>query len=239
MKAKGFVSSVYVVYNLFTAVIFGFLIFVCVFSKEAVLPAVLLAFGGFAFYFLPNRLRAPIAYKRFTLKSEGILYGKNFIKYEDIERVVVCRGYVEKWFGFRFVEKLSGIEQHAEICAGDMICINCDFRGFRGRKNKNAVYIPRNKNTDSVMRKYCTAYASQIPETKDETREKTEKNSRKTLWRLVAASLVCLILSGVIVLLAGNGAFGICRAAFIILFLFLWSFLVAFEDHISDFIFKK
>ena len=239
MKAKGFVSCVYVFYNLVTAVVFGAFIFACLFSKETCVPAILFALVGFAFYFIGNCLRAPIACKRFFINSEGIGYGKAFIKHEDIERVVICRGYVEKWFGFRFVENLSGIEQHDEIYAGDMICINCDFRGFRGKKNKNAVYIPRNKNTDSIMRKYCTAYASQFPEIKDETQEKIEKNSRKTLWRIVRVSLIYLVLSIIIILLAGNGVIGICKAAFITLFLFLWGFLAAFEEQISDFIFQK
>lgn len=236
IKVKGFVSNIYAFLNLFTTGVWGiFVIFITLPTNEDVscVPMIFVLCVGITVYFFSNYLCAPIAYARFFMNSSGIGCGKEFVRYENIERIVICRGYVEKGFGFRFLENVLGIQQHTEIYVEDMICINCDSVNFRMRLAKGRMYIPINKKTDSIMRMYCKDYTSIIDAKNRDCSYAFEWRRRNIGFYIITTALLFLVLLGIALIAIVNGAISIYRGVAIVMTGFAWIVLASFENEIA------
>ena len=235
VKNKGFVSNVYVVVN--TIITISFLLFFLIlfwFDKNKisfpVYMALLLALGTVINFLL--YLNAASAYRTYEINNLGIRCGKIRIKFENIEKVSICRGYVEEYFGFSFFERLTGVSQHNEIYVEEMICINCDFEPLNSKKSKKCVYIPKNKKTDALMRKYCKKY-EQVKKESDK-REKAQTN-REIKSRIIMLAFVTLFFVFIITLLAMNGFLNVYKAILLSVVGLLLLFLLSFKPFVTCF----
>jgi len=239
MKAQGFVSNIYVFVNFITAVIGGIFFILLIFLGDNnfyYIPATLFLVYHAMFSFLTDYRHAPVAYRRFTVNSEGVRCGKLFVKFENIERIVFRRGYIEEYYGFKFWEDFSGMEQHIEIYVEDMICINCDFEGFKTKKSEECIYVPRNKKTDMLMRKYCDKYATLVNSLADKYENTTQKCKGKISSRVFGVIVLFFMISLITVMLVANDMMSIYKVVFLIPMGLLWILLLVFKDRVTMFV---
>lgn len=108
--------------------------------------------------FLPFYISAPLAFRRIQFTNMGIVFGKQCVKYEDIERISITRARVSHWFGYAFIEDLLGLPQHFDAYYGEVICINCEFSNYKFSKSQSKLYLPRNEKVEAIFQEYCPKY---------------------------------------------------------------------------------
>lgn len=218
VKHKGFISNIYVFYNLITAVFFTSLFAVLIWSNREGFPYLLfLCMLPFIFFAVQviYYIRAPIAYGKYEINAEGVRCREKFIKYEEISRITICESYVAEWFGFRFVETFLGVSQHEKVSIEDMICLNCEFMGYKSKKAKSCIYIPKNKKTDALLKKYCIVYTDLLNANPEKcNRELSMYDGRNTVC-IVYTAIMSSIIFIACVLLVSNGIISILRAVLV------------------------
>ena len=238
MKVRGFVSNVYFYVNLllsaFLALLFAMLLVIE--GRSFSLPNILFPCIVFCFVMLGEFLHAPKAYKRFSITSSGVRCGKEFIRFEEIEKIAICKGCVHEWFGFRFIENVFGILQHTEIYVEDMICINCDYRGFNA---KNLIYIPRNSQTDQIMRTYCKNYNEISDIRNKETFGGCFSYGERFLGRIIAVCILCLLAVVAMVFAMIYGNVSVYKAIILASFGIAWMIMAVFKREIAALISKR
>lgn len=160
LKYKGFVSNIYVWFKTVQ-----FLLFVAFFSGLIWMvdpfQIALLAFPILCVVFmLIHYMRTPIPYKIVSLDADGVKCGKEKIRYEDITQIHISDAYISERFGSVLLENALGISQHIEMYVENMICINCEFQGLKGKRANQCIYIPKNAKTDSILRRFSSTYTA-------------------------------------------------------------------------------
>ncbi len=238
LKVKGFVSNIYVYLNMFLSA-FGAFLFATLayFIEHQIILSIVLFSVFFIFDFFSPCLYAKYAYVRFCIDEKGIKCGKKYITYDSIKDVNLVEGSIEEKIGPFKVDNYTGRIRGIEIFLEDMICINCDFSGFKGANQGEKFYIPRNKKTDMILKKYCKRYANYISEnSRDNTNANFDPFRPKIKHNLILSiSLIMLALIVFAIVVGGMGK-GVLFAAIIVAFFDLSILLKVLRGHISYFL---
>lgn len=191
LKYRAFASNKYAYIQLFQlgAIAIFSALFTYFLIDDIVFSLVLLIIVP-TFFFLFFYLSNPLAYKRVCVNSEGIRCGKTFVKYSDVINVTIVDGYVEEWQGFRFLEKTFGITQSIDYYIGDIICVNCEFNGFKPKNPEKYIYIPKNKKSEEILERYCEKYIIASKD-KSQTIKKRPKFSKYFIPTCIKSAVVC------------------------------------------------
>ncbi|MBQ8689021.1 MAG: hypothetical protein IJ515_01495 [Clostridia bacterium] len=216
-RVKGFGSNIYVALNfvgaLFVVLYLSGLAAVSGGGFNALWFATVFCIFGAALT-LFQRARAPLAYKRFSVNSEGVRFGNRLVKYSEIHSINVSSAYVNEWFGFAAFESLTGRRAHTEIPTEDVICINCEFRGYGRKQTDGCIYVPRNKKTDALLKKYCKAYAD-IQANKSEKCDKAT-NRGAVLYYVLATAILCVAVCFVTAMFFVQGLINVVGVALLV-----------------------
>lgn len=220
-KASGykcFVSNELVLYNtLISASLAALFAFVFVFDENSLLLGVGVFLFFFTFVFCAERNSAPFAYKRIRIDSCGVRCGKAYVAYSDIEKISVARGRVKEWWGYRFTEEhyfrpFEALQLPLDVYVEDMLCFNCNFVGFKKEKaTRGRVYVPQNKKTDAILRKYCDKYAGALELEENKLLDVHTTKKRKIVLDFIQCfSFFCLLPSVILtVILLANDSFNL------------------------------
>lgn len=235
---RGFVSNIYVYMSFIQATMAILFFAILVVFEKNLLKAELILFLGLIclVFFLIQYLRAPRAFSRVILNSEGIRCGAVFIRYDDIKTVSISKGYAENWFGFRHLESLTGIYQHRELRFEDMICINCDFKGYR---TKRCVYIPKNRKTESILTSYSQKFMVLFNNHTEQLAEKPKIINTYTVLYLAGVLAICLVFCVVMVLIVSAGLITAYKLALLIPIGLIIILTEAFKELILAFVLRK
>ncbi len=237
MKSKGCVSNIYVCINIICGVAFAALFsFLSCFDGHDFLaiPFVLIFCVCFMLFYGVNSFKAPFAFKKYQINSNGIYCANSFIPFEDIKSICVERGYVQERFGFRFLEELTGIPQHTDIYLEMLICVNCNFVGY-SRKPHGRIYIPLNEKSHKLMLQNCRLYVEVLDDVKA-TLNNREKKLKKSKLYFLAVLLVIAFLCFSCVLFVANNLINIYKGIIVLTLGVLLIVLLAFKRTIVCFI---
>ncbi len=205
MNYKGFVSNKLVLYNTLIAASFvATFTSLIVFDQNSVSLGIGVFLFFFTFAFFAARSIAPFAYKRVRIDSCGIRCGKNYLPYSDIEKISVVHGRVKEWWGYRFVKEhhfraFEALRLPLDVYVEDMICFNCNFVGFKKKATRGCIYIPKNKKTDAILRKYCDKYAGALELEENKPLDMHTTKKRKIVLDFIQCfSFFCLLPSGIL-----------------------------------------
>ena len=239
VKASGFLSGIYVKLHLITLVLFASLWFsvIVIDSKDitSVIPfLVFLAFLCLLFY-IRFYVPSPYAYKRFVINSSGIKVDDMEMKFENIKTITIERGYIFEWFGFKFIEKVTGIIQHEEIYLEEMICINGGFEGFKKKK----IYVPMTKETDKAMRTYCDAYAPVANRFASEGRGFITLNKKHEILKIIIMFIAAAIAAAIMIACSVSGIFSVYKAIIVWALIVLNMFVILFKNFVASLLYKR
>ena len=243
IKYNGFVSNIYFCVNLLLAIVFGlfFTSLIWLFDNaqvHAVHYLILFCFAVILVIFV-EYFRSPAIFKRVVINSEGIRCGKLFVKYENIEKITVTRGCVYEWFGLSWFQDMTGIPQHAEVTVEDIICINCDFQGFKSKKAKGCIYIPRNQQTDEILRRYSEDYADLSDALLSEGESNFKIRDKYETIRVIGISLLLLFVSVLLIFSAILGYTSAYKIAIVLPLGIILILLSGFKNHATSFLKKR
>lgn len=229
---RGIVSRVLVFTNLIHGFVFS-LCFSCliwIFDNGIHVMLVGFVFSNIFFHIF-NYLIAPVAYKKYEISSQGIKFGKIFVDYSRIQSISINKGYVEEWYGFRFIENVFEIPQHNTYFVEDMICINGEFTNFR---KADCVYIPLNEKNDNLLKMYSQKYVDIL-----NTQPKNElglaiydKKQIKTFF--ATAVPFCLFMCAVLVIFVYNGFIKTYKALIFLPLVFAAVFFPFLKGHFTQ-----
>lgn len=185
IKYKSFVSNRYVFWNMCVSILFGAFLSMLATFGDSIWRSLLCfslfgtaAFGAFS-------IQAPFAYQRIKIDQNGVRCGRMAVSYADIQSISVVTGYVPEWRGVLLMGSM-----YENIYIEDMICINCEFAGFRLRKAKGCMYVPRNARSERLLAEYCAQYAPACEQASECVQ--VPDNSDKRYWR---RNVLCLLAS--------------------------------------------
>ena len=212
---KGFVSNELVLYNtLISASLAALIASIFIFSGNNIPLGIGAFFSLFVFVFLAEKSYAPFAYKRVCIDSRGIRCAGKYLSYSEVEKISLAHGRVKYWREFLrrefYFRALESLRLPTDLYVEDMICFDCTFAGFQKKKEtQGCVYIPKNKRTDAILRKYCNDYAEALALDENKlVNMRTAKKSKIVLDFIQFFSFFCLLPLGIMLcVFSANDAF--------------------------------
>lgn len=195
-KYSGFVSNEYVIVSIARAVVVSVTLWVALLLINTPLPTVALLQVLPILMLVSDYFLAPMAFKRVVIDENGIRLGKETISYSQIKSLSIDIAYIRRYWGFKFIENVTGTEQHIDIYCEEMICINCSFMGLDSSNSK--IYIPKNKKTVELMRLYYPPFEGCLAEY---TPHHFQKSSKEIWSDILRWSVIAIAFLSVLVIL--------------------------------------
>lgn len=231
MKSKnGFVSDVYVFISSIEYLL-GVLFVITFFITINFDPGILVFIPAFSLFYAIYIINhnAPVAFWRYTVDSNGIICGKNIITYDEIEHVSITTGYIEERYGHRWLEDAIGLDLHYALWVEDIIVINCTYSGFKPKDKKSLIYIPRNKDTDRILKEHSEKYVNAAIDFDLNKRSltRTGRIKKRGIFSLICCTL---FLCFVELFLIGAGVHSIPEAVIATIIFLAWGSSTVFQE---------